>query len=340
MKEFLVHTLGHALTITAFVMLMMVVVEYVNVQNQNRWAEKLRNSPMMQLLMAGLLGASPGCMGVFMVVSLYTHRMIGFAAVVVAMIASVGDEAFVMYALFPGKALMLNGILLVLALIVGWIMQLFDKKEAADDSYGFVVHHHDSCTCFEKKSILPQLKKISFERCFLLLAIAVFVLLLVLGLVGHEGWGWEKVTLLIGCLFLLFVFTTVPDHFLKEHIYGHVIKKHFIRTLLWSWGAFALLYFVQTDHLLGNLIENNPYWILLSAVLIGLIPESGPHLIFVTLFSQQLIPFSILLTNSIVQDGHGMLPLLAESRKDFFLIKGIKVLIALAVGLVLLFLGL
>jgi hypothetical protein len=88
------------------------------------------------------------------------------------------------------------------------------------------------------------------------------------------------------------------------------------------------------------LVENNPYLILLAAVLIGIIPESGPHLVFVTLFSQQLIPFSILLASSIVQDGHGMLPVLAESRKDFFLIKGISVLIGLVIGTILLFLGL
>jgi hypothetical protein len=63
-------------------------------------------------------------------------------------------------------------------------------------------------------------------------------------------------------------------------------------------------------------------------------------LVFVTLFSQQLIPFSILLASSIVQDGHGMLPMLAESRKDFFLIKGINILIGLVIGMLLLFLGL
>jgi hypothetical protein len=35
-----------------------------------------------------------------------------------------------------------------------------------------------------------------------------------------------------------------------------------------------------------------------------------------------------------------MLPVLAESRKDFFLIKGISVLIGLVIGTILLFLGL
>ena len=342
MQELLLETLRHALMITGFVMLMMVVVEYINVQNKNRWAEKLRHSPLMQILMAALLGIVPGCMGSFAVVSLYTHRMIRLAAVVAAMIATSGDEAFVMFALFPGKALLINGILFVVAILAGGIIHLLSKKkkEVFGPQYSFVIHQKNYCKCFEKRIILPQLKRITFERSLLLFATTVFSLLLVLGVIGHEGWGWEKITLLAGSLFLLFVFLTVPEHFLKEHLYNHIIKKHFLRIMLWSWGAFILLHFVQTEQLLGALVENNPYWILLAAVLIGIIPESGPHLVFVTLFSQQLIPFSILLASSIVQDGHGMLPMLAESRKDFFLIKGINILIGLVIGMLLLFLGL
>jgi len=58
-----------------------------------------------------------------------------------------------------------------------------------------------------------------------------------------------------------------------------------------------------------------------------------------TLFSQNLLPFSILLTNLIVQDRHGMLPLLAESRKDFLKVKVINMLAGLLIGYILLGLG-
>ncbi|MCF0205988.1 MAG: hypothetical protein HUK15_01045, partial [Bacteroidales bacterium] len=75
------------------------------------------------------------------------------------------------------------------------------------------------------------------------------------------------------------------------------------------------------------------------AVLIGVLPESGPHLIFVVLFVQGYIPFSILLANSIVQDGHGSLPLLAETKKGFLVSKGINLIIGLVVGLIGLIIG-
>src|SRR6056297_1972652 len=92
-------TLSHSLMITAFVLFMMVVIEYINVQSRNVWAQKLKKSPFMQIIMAAFLGITPGCMGAFTVVSLYTHRMMGLAGLVAVMIATSGDEAFVMLAL-------------------------------------------------------------------------------------------------------------------------------------------------------------------------------------------------------------------------------------------------
>ena len=86
-------------------------------------------------------------------------------------------------------------------------------------------------------------------------------------------------------------------------------------------------------------ITSNMYVVLLVAVLIGIIPESGPHLIFVTLFAQGSIPFSILLASSISQDGHGMLPMLAESRRTFLAVKIVNIIYAFIVGLSTFLLG-
>jgi len=49
--------------------------------------------------------------------------------------------------------------------------------------------------------------------------------------------------------------------------------------------------------------------------------------------------FSVLLTSSIVQDGHGMLPLLAHSRRAFVAIKLINLLVGLVLGLILMAIG-
>lgn len=83
---------------------------------------------------------------------------------------------------------------------------------------------------------------------------------------------------------------------------------------------------------LGSFIAEN-LWISLGvASVTGLIPESGPHLFFVLLFTKGTIPFTILLANSLLQDGHGMLALLAHSRKGFLLVKLINFAVGPLVG--------
>ena len=80
-------------------------------------------------------------------------------------------------------------------------------------------------------------------------------------------------------------------------------------------------------------------WVFLICALVGLVPESGPHMVFVMMFASGLVPFSILLTSSIVQDGHGMLPLFSYSVKDAVIIKIFNLVFAIGIGLPLLLIG-
>lgn len=54
--------------------------------------------------------------------------------------------------------------------------------------------------------------------------------------------------------------------------------------------------------------------------------------VFVMMYAQGLVPFSVLFTASFVQDGHGMLPLLSYSFKDAVLIKIFNLIFGLATG--------
>ena len=91
---------------------------------------------------------------------------------------------------------------------------------------------------------------------------------------------------------------------------------------------------------LATFVDQHLLWVLAIGALLGIIPESGPHLIFVMMYSQGLVPFSVLFTTSFVQDGHGMLPLLSYSLKDSVLIKLFNLIFGLAVGGILFGLGL
>ncbi|MCG6913432.1 selenocysteine protein, partial [bacterium BMS3Abin03] len=91
---------------------------------------------------------------------------------------------------------------------------------------------------------------------------------------------------------------------------------------------------------LKNITSEYTFLILILIALIGLIQESGPHMIFVMLFSNGLIPFSVLFTSSVVQDGHGMLPMLSYSVKDSILIKVFNLVFGLVFGIILFIIGL
>lgn len=90
---------------------------------------------------------------------------------------------------------------------------------------------------------------------------------------------------------------------------------------------------------LESFVKQNMGLVFFLSVLIGIIPESGPHLIFVMMFAEGLIPFSVLLASSISQDGHGMLPLLSYTVRDTLLIKVFNIGAALLVGGVTYWLG-
>ncbi len=335
----LTDVLAQALQVTAFVAVMMIVVEYLNVLTRGAWARTLATSRSRQYLLAVLLGATPGCLGAFAVVALYSHRMVSFGALVAAMIATSGDEAFVMLALFPRTAFLLMAGLALVGWVTGIATDRLLPAPSRPGEHGFELHEEDDCQCFPGARVLDQLREPSVARGSLAFATLVFLAALASGsALAPSSVALRGILLGLGAL-TLFVVLTVPEHFLQEHLWRHVVLQHVPRIFAWTAGALLL-----TEVAMRVWPQSAPsattHWLVLAAAsFLGLIPESGPHLLFVTLFSQGLVPFSTLVASSIVQDGHGTLPLLAYSRSDFLELKAINLVVGLAVGAALMALG-
>ncbi len=60
LQQHVLEVLRDALTITVFVFVMMVVVEYVNVLTRGAWQRRLMLSRWRQYVLSGLLGIVPG----------------------------------------------------------------------------------------------------------------------------------------------------------------------------------------------------------------------------------------------------------------------------------------
>lgn len=335
--------LKEALTITAFVFVMMLLIEYLNVLTQGQWQARLKGAGWGQYVLASALGALPGCLGPFAVVSLYAHRMVSFGGVVAAMIATSGDETFLMLAVIPKQGLLIMLVLFIVGIGVGWLVdRMMGRKRLFENVLceGYVYHPVEQCEGLPGwVDIKAQWSPCSVARGGLCVSLLFLILTLVTGTLGPEKWNWIRVTLLALCLLALFIVVTVPDHFLEEHFWRHVVLRHVPRVFFWTFGIMIALFFLMERYPLGDVLEENQWGVLALASLVGLIPESGPHYVFVTLYAQGLIPLAILLANSIVQDGHGMLPLLAYSRKAFFGIKIINLIAGLLLGAATLALG-
>jgi len=329
--------LQHTILITSFVFIIMLLIEYINVQTKGKWQKKLKKSRLGQYAVSVVLGAIPGCLGAFTVVSLYSHGVVSFGALVATMIATSGDEAYVMLSLFPGKAILLTVIISLIGIATGFLVDQFYKKQKVlleKLGHSLPLHEEELVESFPKGQIIKQLKEITLERTLMISLLVLFLILILTSFVEPYEWNWVRITLLASNVFALFVVVTVPDHFLEEHLWKHVLKRHLLRIFLWTLGALLAVSILQSFLDIEAWIEANIFTVLIIAVFIGIIPESGPHLIFVTLFMNGSIPFSILMASSIVQDGHGTLPLLAVSKKGFVYLKAINVLIGFLAGLI------
>jgi hypothetical protein len=280
--------------ISFFVFVMMLLVDFVDTISKKRISDILKGGRWRQYTLASFFGSTPGCLGAFMNVSLYVHGLISFVAIVGGMIATSGDEAFVMLVQFPGTALVLFGLLFVSGIIFAWISDKAVKIlgitpcESCVDAQcehceSGMDNHEPIGNIFRPVNLLENFRSFPFTRFLLLMSIVSFMLLVFTGILGPSTWDWN-----------------------------------------WNLEFFIL------KHMM---------WVLLLGALIGVVPESGPHLIFVMMYAQGLVPFSVLFTTSFVQDDHGMLPLLSYSIKDSILIKTFNLLFGDTIGATLFALG-
>jgi hypothetical protein len=327
--------------ITGFVAVMMILVEYLNVLTRGTWQKALTGSRWQQYVLAALLGATPGCLGAFVVGTLFIHRTVSLGAVVACMIATSGDEAFVMLATFPCTAVLLSAGLAGVGIVAGLCTDLASRRPVATDSCPVMVVHDedDQCRCFNASLILPQLRQFTPVRGLLMGGSLLFAVAITTGFVGAPSWGWIRSALLAVALLTLFVVTTAPDHFLDTHLWRHVVREHLPRIFLWVLGVLATIALIQRFVDIGGFVRENSWLVLALAGAVGIVPESGPHLLFVTLFNDGSLPLSALVASSIVQDGHGMLPILAHSWRSFLKIKAVNLITGLLIGALMLGLG-
>jgi len=356
----LFESLLNSILVTGLVVVMMMMIESLNIESRGGFFGGLAKSRVGQVICAALIGSVPGCMGGFAVVSLYTHGLMTFGALVAMMIATAGDESFVMLAMIPQQALWIFILTFGIAVVVGIIVDRVYKKplptrcgeefkvhEADCCEHGHEHHHHDS----ECEKEHHHGRHFTWKRALMFVGVALFLAALGFGFLEHEheeeamevattgginllSEDWMNVMFAVLGLLILGVLIFASDHFVEEHLWRHIVVKHLPTIFAWTFGVLfglgLLLHFFDIE----SWISSNTVLMILLAAVIGIIPESGPHLVFVTLYASGIVPIPVLLASCVAQDGHAGLPLLAESKMSFAMAKLINVVIAVAVGLI------
>ena len=393
MLHTIIDALRNSILITGLVIVMMMMIESLTIESKGLFFKGLKKTRVGQVIFGALLGSIPGCMGGFATVSLYTHRMFSFGALIAMMIASSGDEAFIMLAMIPDQALIIFAVLFVVAIIAGVLTDLIydrvhkrhchhhDHSECGADTDchdGYTTCHPEHSTCHPEHSCHPERSEgspsprrhFTWKRLTLFIGLAIFIAALATGQLGHDHSAhaaphethvhhhdgcchpehstchpehskgsinlldeqWMNVLFAGLSVIVLFVLLFASDHFIEEHIWNHIIRKHLLTIFCWTFGILLIVGFGLQYIKLDEWISSNTALMIILATLIGIIPESGPHMIFVTLYATGIVPLPVLLASSISQDGHSSLPLIAESRKSFLWAKLINCAVALIVG--------
>ena len=180
--------LRNTLMITSFVMVMMLLIEYINVVSRGKWSRTLQGLRHRQVLVCAFLGLVPGCLGGFVVVSLFTHGIVNFGALVACMIATFGDEAFIMFAMIPRTAAVLSAVIFVIAVLAGFAVNAFVKRFPVPFSPShFAIHHSDGHDCAEVRGNWQQnIRHLSFERALLMAGIVMMMIAILLGWFEHS----------------------------------------------------------------------------------------------------------------------------------------------------------
>ncbi len=273
--------LKESLLITAIVTALMLLIEYLSYRTEGKLVPLLRRSGVGGVIAAAILGVIPGCVGGYITVSMYSRRVFSFSALLAMMIASTGDEAFVMLAMYPVTALWIFAGLFVLAVTVGLIGERLERRR-----------HTEESPVRPAANVIPAAPAANAT-------------------LTHNGGKNLRHRML--------------------HTLGEALK-----IFAWAFGVLLVVQLASNYVDLETWISGNTALMIPLAVLIGLIPQSGPHMVFVTMFAQGLVPLPVLIASCISQEGHAGLPLLAEDKRSFVRAKGIKCVMALAAGYIML----
>tara|TARA_B100000965_G_C19528248_1_gene729879 strand:- start:135 stop:1268 length:1134 start_codon:yes stop_codon:yes gene_type:complete len=264
----------------------------------------MKKGDTWQVPMASLLGALPGCGGAVVVITAFARGNIRLGAMVAALIATMGDAAFLLLAKEPTTYLKLMSISIFAAVISGWTVDRFHRGEL----YSSEIKH------FEKIGIGKLRTR---DKLFMAFAApGLFLGILQLAQVDINNFGTLVTILgLLGAFLSISVWVLSPINAVSssdDHPFTRSSEETSFVTV-WVIAGFLAYEYAYAFFGLDLEVLAEAAWIFLPilAILVGFIPGCGPQVLVTTLYLNGIIPFAALIGNAISNDGDALFPAIA-----------------------------
>ena len=288
----------------------------------------LKKARGLQVPLAALLGATPGCGGAVIVVAAYSSGNVGFGAVVATLTATMGDAAFLLIAIRPEAALVVLPLSFTVGIVAGWIVDRFNKIDLTPDP---------SKHC----EIAPVIGKVRWQDYGYALIVAPGLIIGITQLSGANIFAIYNPSLifiiaLTGTFLGIFIWATSPLKAMTN-LADHPLTRMAEETSFISiWVIGAYLAYDYADAFAGLDLEAafrsvGPLLPLLG-VLVGFIPGCGPQVLIATLYINGVVPFAALIGNAISNDGDALFPAIALNPKAAIVATAYSAIPALVVG--------
>ena len=315
-REILLFSASDAyVAVSSFVGVTLIIFVFLEKRNFNlqRFIEKNKN---YEIPTSAFLGVIPGCGGAIMVMSLYTRGVVSFGSVLAALIATMGDAAFLLIASKPQAALIILPITFLTGIIFGYIVKPFTKKFINKISI--------------KKDLNKNLPKNKIPKNFYSFWLMCLIPGIILGIlnafqieISFYIFGIDLIhsfsfILAMYCI-LLWVFNPLTDIQMAS-IHENSLRRVADTTCFVTvWVIIAFVTYELIDlSTKGIIFDSLKYFgpfIPLMAIIIGFIPGCGPQIMITSMYVSGQIPMSAQIGNSISNDGDALFPAIAISAK-------------------------
>lgn len=332
-RELAVTTLSDSFwAVSTYVALTLAIYHYLSrwINSTHRFVVAFQRSRHLQVIIASLLGALPGCGGAIVVTTQFVNGRLGFGSLVAVLTATMGDAAFLLLASRPLTGLGVIAIGIVTGCITGLVVNALhgDDFMRPKNAGAMTQPPEDTNTPLNQRAI--NLQGIFWQWVIIPASLVAFAQSFQIDINTSLGLPAHSIEWLGACLavtaMVLWALTREIDSYqsavseIEKVRQAHPLQKAAQDTnFVSAWVIIAFLIFELMRHFTGWEMSNDwqqwGVWMPAVGIIVGMLPGCGPQILITSFYLAGSVPLSTQLANAISNDGDALFPAIALAPK-------------------------